>query len=80
MKIIDVNEFEKNLEKYVDLLDSGEEDEIVFYRDDNKFSLTPVVNEDLPRVGAGKEKIGNINFKVKEGFEDISESFGCWVT
>lgn len=75
---VNIYELKTNLSKFIELLESGKEEEIVVCRYDKKIAkLVLFKDEELkPRVGCGKGLIEEKEFELKKGFEDIPQLFG----
>ena len=72
-----VYDFKTNFSKYLEMVEKGEEQEIIVCRYNKKIAtLRPYLNDQKPRVGCGKGIIKEQVFSLKEGFEDISLLFG----
>ena len=77
MSKVNIYELKTNLSKFIDLLEKGEEDEIIVCRYDKQIAkLTLIKDHTKPIFGCGKSIPGINNFELKKGFEDIPELFG----
>ena len=66
-----------NFSKYIDMLQKGEENEIVIYRYGQKVAVLTAYKEKKPRVGCGIGIMSEVKIDdIKKGFEDIPELFG----
>lgn len=73
---VNIYELKTNLSKYIEMLEKGEEDEIVICRYDKKVAKISLYESGKPRLGFGKGIIKEADFDLKKGFEDIPELFG----
>lgn len=78
MCIVSMYEAKTNLSKYIEMLEKGEEKEIIVCRYDNKIAKITLYDESeyVDIVGAGKGILKKQDFELKKGFEDIPELFG----
>ena len=77
MRKVNVYELKTNLSKYLQMLEKGEEDEIVICRYDKKVAIISLCKEEKKkRVGCGVGILPKKEFELKKGFEDIPELFG----
>ena len=79
MCTVNIYELKTNLSKFIEMLEKGEEDEIVVCRYDKKVAkITLYEMEDvLPLFGCAKGKLPEFDTTdIKKGFEDIPELFG----
>ena len=78
MCTVNIYELKTNLSKYLDMLEKGDESEIIISRYDKKIAKITLLDskENKKRVGCLKDKYGDVNFEVKKGFEDIPGLFG----
>ena len=76
---VNVYELKTNLSKYIDLLETGEEKEIIICRYDKQVvKMIPLSKEELEktRCGCGIGIVEDRDFDLKNGFDDILDSFG----
>ena len=75
---VNIYELKTNLSKYIDMLETGKEKEIIICRYDKKVAKISIFNEEnkKPRIGGGKGIMEDKDFELKKGFEDISQLFG----
>lgn len=71
-----IYDLKTNLSKYIDLLEKGEETEIIICRYDKKIAKISLYDEKKPRCGCGKELLPDKEFDLKKGFEDLPGLFG----
>lgn len=76
MCTVNIYELKTNLSKYIEMLEKGEEDEIVICRYDKKVAKISLIKEQKPRCGCGKGIVPDFDFDLKKGFEDLPELFG----
>lgn len=76
---VNISELRTNLSKYIRMLENGTENEIVICRYGKKVAKISFYNQDQRkmRVGCLKNELGDVEFELKKGFEDVAESFGC---
>ena len=76
---VNIYELKTNLSRYIDLLETGEEKEVVICRYDKQIAkITLLTKEELEktRVGCGAGIVKDMDFDLKTGFEDFSNLFG----
>ena len=76
---VNIYELKTNLSKYIDLLETGEESEVVICRYDKQIAkITLLTKEELEkiRVGCGVGIVSDLDFDLKTGFDDIPNLFG----
>lgn len=75
---VNIYEFKTNLSKYIDMLEKGEEKEIIICRYDKQVAKLVLNHEEdhKVRVGCGKDIIGDKEFDLKKGFEGLENLFG----
>ena len=76
---VNIYELKTNLSKYLDMLQEGEEKEIVICRYDKQIAkITLLSDEELSKIrcGCGKGIVRDLDFELKTGFEDIPGLFG----
>lgn len=74
---VNIYELKTNLSKYIDLLEKGNEEDIVICRYDKPIAKIVLIQEKKKKLcGCAEEKWGNVDFELKKGFEDIPELFG----
>ena len=73
---VNIYELKTNLSKYIELLEKDEEEIIVCRFDKPVAKLVPYKDKKKKIFGCAKEKWGNVEFELKEGFEDIPGLFG----
>lgn len=76
MLAVNISELKRNLSKYIRLLEEGDESEIIICRYNKMIAKISLYEDGLPRVGAGKKTLKDINFELKKGFENMPKSFG----
>ena len=79
MRKVNIYELKTNLSKFVELLEKGEEDEIVVCRYGKKVAKLSVYKEKeyVPLWGCGKGILPPCDIEnTKDGFEDIPALFG----
>ena len=77
MRKVNIYELKTNLSKYLQMLEKGEEDEIVICRYDKKIAKISLCGEKKKkRIGFGDGIVPKKDFELKKGFEDIPELFG----
>lgn len=74
MFIIDIDELANDFENYIDILEKNNDQEIIIVNGNKRIARMTAYNK--PRLGCGKDILETKEFKLKEGFEDINESFG----
>ena len=74
---VNIYEAKTNLSKYIELLESGEETEIVITRYDKKVAVLSLYEEidNSKNVGAAIGYLEKMPFEVKNGFEDVLKEF-----
>ena len=74
---VNIYELKTHLSKYIELLEKGEEEDIIICRFDKPVAKISLYREKKKKIcGCAKEKFGGVDFELKEGFEDIPELFG----
>ena len=79
MCTVNIYDIKTNFSKYVEMLEKGDEKEIVVCRYDKKIAkIVPYKNENTKKIcGCGKNILPDFDFEdLKKGFEDIPELFG----
>ena len=78
MCTVNIYELKTNLSKYLDMLEKGDEKEIIVCRYDKRIAKISLYNEKekKQRFGCAKDTLGGVDFELKKGFEDIPELFG----
>lgn len=78
MIVTNITEFKTNLSKFIRLLESGKEEEIVICRGNEKILKMVLFDGDEKnqRVGVAKGQLEDKEFELKKGFEDIPQLFG----
>ena len=79
MCTVNIYEAKTNLSKYIDMLESGKENEIILARRGQKVAKIILFEEEeaLPRLGCGKGILKDVPFVLKSPeFDDITEEFG----
>lgn len=75
---VNIYEAKTNLSKYIELLEKGQEEEIIVTRYDKKVARIVLYNEkkDVKRIGAGKDILGDKDFILKSDEDDFATLFG----
>ena len=75
---VNIYEAKTNLSKYVELLEKGQEEEIIITRYDKKVARITLYAEkkNVKRIGAGKDILGNKEFVLKSDEDDFAALFG----
>lgn len=75
---VNIYELKANLSKYIELLESGKESEIIISRYDKKIAKITLLADESKKdlIGCGGKKLEGKKFELKKGFEDIPELFG----
>ena len=74
---VNIYELKTNFSKYIEMLESGEEDEIIICRYDKKIAKISLYKEKRKKLfGRKKGFIEAKDFELKKGFEDIPSLFG----
>lgn len=74
---VNVYEAKTNLSKYLELIESGEEKEIVICRYGKKIARITLYNDKrIKRIGAAKGVLKNMPFSLEDADDEIAKSFG----
>ena len=75
---VNIYEAKTNLSKYVEMLESGQEEEIIITRYDKKVAVLKLYQEktDKIRLGFGLGKIEKKEFVLKDSKDKMDELFG----
>lgn len=75
---VNIYEAKTNLSKYVEMLEKGDEDQIIITRFGKKVARMVLYKEDriIQRIGAGDGMFDMSNFDPHAGDEEIIEDFG----
>lgn len=75
---VNIYELKTNLSKFIETIESGEEEEIIVCRFNKPIAtISPYKKKNKKSIiGCGKEIPGLDHFELKKGFEDIPELFG----
>ena len=75
---VNIYEAKTNLSKYVEMLESGKEEEIVITRYDKKVAKIVLYSEkkNVKRIGAGKDLMANVDYVLKSDEYGINDLFG----
>ena len=75
---VNIYEIKTNFSKYIDLIESGKETEIIVCRYDKKVAVISPYKEktNIKRLGAGKDLCGSFDFSLKEDREETAKLFG----
>ena len=75
---VNIYEAKTNLSKYVEMLESGQEEEIIITRYDKKVAVLKLYQEktDKKRLGFGLGKLEKKEFVLKDPKDKLDELFG----